>query len=991
MKILKLIPLLLFIFLSGTTTSQTIFRTVTSTGIKAWSSTSTWQGGVVPPTNGTATVYISAATGTYSINNNVYTIGTINVKDIIVENGANMELFSGTTTIVGDLINNGTIFTRKNTGQGGTSTIRIGRNLTTNTTTNTFGNYRNATDTNQTLIFDFNGSGSQIINGTSPFNVVGKTVSVTFSNTSVDGITIDQNFNTTSPNITNTFSPVTINSGVTVKFGDSTRKFIGGGSITLNGLTELSAPTFNEHYAVTGTRAISTATSTITYKNSNSIITPTVNIPTSNLGSLIVDIGNNTLTLSSNLNINQNFTLNTGTLVLNGFRVNRVTAGGTLSLNNTSTLVIRDNDIIPSNYTTHIVHYNNTINYNGSNQSVVLLNSNQSYGNLILSGTGTKTFASNTGTKISGNFTLESGAVTVPDMLTFNGPSTQNIIGLSYNNLHFAGSGTKTFTSDASIKSDKAITFDSGITGTIDFDGPSNDKVFTLKSDVNGTARIGIIPVNGSGVANVNLAGKVKVERFIPKGKRAFRFLTPGVTTDNFIRANWQNNGQYEAGIGTHITGSSSALGFDVTATGNPSMFFYNNQVASGTGWTQIPNTNATNLLAGMAYRILIRGDRTSTLITNTSQPEMNVATTLSATGILTTGRVTYNATTTPAINTTNNTTTNGFSLIGNPYVSPIDWYSVEVSNMQNVYYAWDPNMGNNTQRGRYVAYNKDTGSNSVPTSQVNRFIQPGQAFFVKIVGANPSITFNESHKASTFTNVFREASMNYTKLKISLFEPAELGIGGYALDGVVALFDDSFSNTVDFSDVAKMEAGGENLAIFGNNLKWAMQGSSPIQNNDELLLKTLRLVANKNYTFKINAVNLDPNVTAYLVDNFLATTTPINLTQDYFANFATTSVVASYNEDRFKIVFQVGTLTGSDFEINNSVIIYTDTNINIKSVIENIKSVQIFDLLGRNIATFNDVNSAQFTSNSMKQSKLPLAIKVTLQNGLTKSYKIIY
>jgi hypothetical protein len=169
------------------------------------------------------------------------------------------------------------------------------------------------------------------------------------------------------------------------------------------------------------------------------------------------------------------------------------------------------------------------------------------------------------------------------------------------------------------------------------------------------------------------------------------------------------------------------------------------------------------------------------------------------------------------------------------------------------------------------------------------------------------------------------------------------------------------------------------------------MQGSSPIQNNDELLLKTLRLVANKNYTFKINAVNLDPNVTAYLVDNFLATTTPINLTQDYFANFATTSVVASYNEDRFKIVFQVGTLTGSDFEINNSVIIYTDTNINIKSVIENIKSVQIFDLLGRNIATFNDVNSVQFTSNSMKQSKLPLLIKVTLQNGLTKSCKIIY
>jgi len=990
MKILKVISLLLFTFLSSTTTGQTIFRTVTSTGIKAWSSTSTWQGGVVPPTNGTATVYISAATGTYSINNNVYTIGTINVKDIIVENGANMELFSGTTTIVGDLINNGTIFTRKNTGQGGTCNVRIGRNLTTNTTTNTFGNYINTSDSNQTLSFTFNGSSAQIINGTSPFNVIGRTVSVVFSNTSVDGITIDQNFNTTSANLSTIFSPITINSGVTIKFGDSTRKFIGGGSITLNGLTELSAPTFNEHYQVTGTRTISTS-STITYRNINSNFTSPTNIPTDNIGTLGVNTGLGKLTIGNNVRVNQNVNIISGTLDIQTFNVNRTTAGGTFTIENGGGLLLGGTNSFPTNYTTHSINSGSTVTYGGLNQTIVLLNTNQSYGNLILNGNGIKTFASATDTRIAGNFTIENITTTIPDRLTFNGPFTQNIIGLSYNNLHFAGSGTKTFTSDASIKSDKAITFDSGITGTIDFDGPSNDKEFILKSDVNGTARIGTIPVNGSGVANVNLVGKVKVERFIPRGKRAFRFLTPGVTTDNFIRANWQNDGNYTPNIGTHITGSSSALGFDVTATGNPSMFFYNNQVASGTGWTQIPNTNATNLLAGMAYRILIRGDRTSTLITNTSQPEMNVATTLSATGTLTTGRVTYNATTTPAINTTNNTTTNGFSLIGNPYVSPIDWHSVEVSNMQNVYYAWDPNMGNNTQRGRYVAYNKDTGSNSVPTSQVNRFIQPGQAFFVKTVGANPSITFNESHKASTFRNVFREGSMNYTKINISLFEPAELGIGGYALDGVVALFDDSFSNTVDFSDVAKMEAGGENLAIFGNNLKWAMQGSSPIQNNDELLLKTLRLVANKNYTFKINAVNLDPNVTAYLVDNFLATTTPINLTQDYFANFATTSVVASYNEDRFKIVFQVGTLTGSDFEINNSVIIYTDTNINIKSVIENIKSVQIFDLLGRNIATFNDVNSVQFTSNSMKQSKLPLLIKVTLQNGLTKSCKIIY
>jgi hypothetical protein len=479
--------------------------------------------------------------------------------------------------------------------------------------------------------------------------------------------------------------------------------------------------------------------------------------------------------------------------------------------------------------------------------------------------------------------------------------------------LTITGTGSLTIAPTASLT----------IAGTADFGGKS----VVMKSDSQGTAILG--QVTGT-LLNAN---NVTVERYIPEGKRAFRFLTPGVTTTNFIRANWQNNGDNTiSGKGTHITGSSTGSnGFDATSSGSPSMFYYNNQVGGTgnggnvTGWTAIPNTNATNLHAGMGYRILIRGDRTPSLLTTASQPNMNAATTLSATGTLTTGTVTYNANnpnpiTTPAINTTDNTITAGYSLIGNPYVSPIDWHAVQLNNIEGTYYAWDPNMGSNTQRGRYVAYtitDVNTGVTSVPTSQVNRFIQPGQAFFVKTIdrNQNPSITFEESDKASTFRNVFREETPVYTKLNISLFEPAELGIGGYALDGVVALYGDSFSNTVGIGDVPKMEAGGENLAIFGNNLKWAMQGSSPIQNNDELLLKTLRLVANKNYTFKINAVNLDASVTAYLVDNFLATTTSINLTQDYFGNFSTTSVVASYSEDRFKIVFQVGTLTTPDFE----------------------------------------------------------------------------
>jgi hypothetical protein len=217
----NLILIVLFIlFSTNKISSQTIFRTVTTTGIKAWSSASTWQGGVVPPTNGTATVYISAAIGTYSLlSNNVYTIGTINVKDIIVENGANIELFSGTTTIVGDFINNGTVFTRRNN-PSRTSTIRIGGNLTTNTTSNPLGSYHNTSDTNQTLNFEFNGTTAQFINGSVFFGPIGKTQNLIFNNTSSGGITIDTGVEVVNDVTNNLNSNVKINKGKVLSIGN---------------------------------------------------------------------------------------------------------------------------------------------------------------------------------------------------------------------------------------------------------------------------------------------------------------------------------------------------------------------------------------------------------------------------------------------------------------------------------------------------------------------------------------------------------------------------------------------------------------------------------------------------------------------------------------------------------------------------------------------------------------------------------------------------
>jgi hypothetical protein len=88
----------------------------------------------------------------------------------------------------------------------------------------------------------------------------------------------------------NVNATTSVNSNALVKFSSASIKFSGGGSLVLNGKTELKATTFNGHYAMTGTRTIAT-TSTITYTNAASLITPGTDIPSATLGNLVIAVG----------------------------------------------------------------------------------------------------------------------------------------------------------------------------------------------------------------------------------------------------------------------------------------------------------------------------------------------------------------------------------------------------------------------------------------------------------------------------------------------------------------------------------------------------------------------------------------------------------------------------------------------------------------------------------------------------------------------------
>lgn len=473
----------------------------------------------------------------------------------------------------------------------------------------------------------------------------------------------------------------------------------------------------------------------------------------------------------------------------------------------------------------------------------------------------------------NGSISLES--------LTMNGGS-QNITGngFSVDNFNIDSSSTtslnSTFTTNGVLRVD----------GTLN----TNDNLI-LSSDANKTAVVDEV----AGTIN----GNVSVERFYP-AQRAFRFVTSSVNTSTSIFENWQNNGQDVDGEGTHITGGSSANGFDQNQSNNPSMFIYDN---TGTnGYTAVSSTNAPtdNLTAGTPYLLFIRGDRSPELLTDNN---LEYDTTLITSGSLQVGPV----------NSTNlNPTQDAYSFAGNPLQAPVNMETILTrsgSNLIPTYYYWDPTIGD---VGDYVAVNTLSNSNDMPMNSVaDRFAQPMQAFFVRTDTNGPaSMTFNESDKNIVETNnqTYSEP-VNLGHIYGMIYTRSGFNNGGSPLNGFSLRFDDVFNSGYDFFDSPKLKYSTESISTVLNGEDYSIQERERPTNNEVIPLRTENL-SRMEYSYVFNLGNL-PNLNTYLLDNYTGTYSLLD-------NDATTSVnfmvdpndAMSSDRDRFEIRFSDTTLS---------------------------------------------------------------------------------
>lgn len=477
----------------------------------------------------------------------------------------------------------------------------------------------------------------------------------------------------------------------------------------------------------------------------------------------------------------------------------------------------------------------------------------------------------------------------------------------------------------------------------------------------------------GQLLGSATITGNVRTEQCFP-ARRAFRFISPSVTTTSSIRANWQEgasawNYNPNPGYGTHITGvgaqgpesADGTNGFDWQPSGNPSMFTFN---AGTQQWTAVTSTLGT-LTAGTPYRIFIRGSRSTNLQSNGATPSNTI---LRSTGTVAKGPVTFSGL----------PSTNGnFVLLGNPFQSIVDLNAVKSTavNLKPVFYVWDPTLGGNPivgqsgGRGAYVSVNAFTGVKNNVSSAASLFLQPYQAFFAEVnnLGVPASITFNEADKrtSQSHTNVFRtqmlnalidegDVSFNAQFISVQLFNQHSFDANSTSSDGFRIDFYSAGNNEFDENDGLKFGNSDENISRrIGTQLSSLESRALPEVN--EVLPIELTQYRTTDYVLQIESSSFY-NLQPYLHDAFTNQQAIIALGSITNYSFSVSDATPeSKNADRFSIVFESAPLSNEDFGYVEQIKLYPNPaageTIYINSQrLEGSSQVSVTNLLGQEV-----------------------------------------
>ena len=515
--------------------------------------------------------------------------------------------------------------------------------------------------------------------------------------------------------------------------------------------------------------------------------------------------------------------------------------------------------------------------------------------------------------------------------------------------------GMATFSANTTVRDifiESDATLEIGSQAVLKSEGDiTNNGDLVFKSDSNGSGQLDEFDGDILG------SGNVTVERFIPARSDenvAFRFLASPVSGVS-VKDSWQQS--------IHVTGTGT--GFDVTNTNNSSMFTY-----AAPDWNAVTNTETELLAHGKGYRTFVRGDReTFQLQVNEEDPLDDASdVTLSAKGTLATGNISA-----PDMATGNHE----FSFVGNPYQAVVDLAALGFSGIENGFaYYWDPTLADN---GSFVVINITANSSEVipnpGSTQVNKFLQPGQAVFFRNTNASGvrTITFTEASKRTgeAQTAIFSEPSIPFVNMR--LYEANRFTNGGKEQDAIGLRFFENGNNAVDSNDAAKMGNTSENFGLINSNQLLSIeQRAMPIEG--EIFGLFTNNYQHSDYVFHINLQNFPEGLILKLNDTHLNETHILEAGINEITFSVDASLADSANSQRFNLEVGAVTLSVEDFQ-ENSIEVYpnpvaNELNIRLDASMQ-ASELAIYNVVGKQVMNVSldaslgnhQVNTAQLSS----------------------------
>jgi hypothetical protein len=521
--------------------------------------------------------------------------------------------------------------------------------------------------------------------------------------------------------------------------------------------------------------------------------------------SVLSNAGTTNITGSGAITTNVTRFTNTGTLTISGSgtitgitnnaggKVNHAGSSTITSFNNatsTSTLNISTSPITPTFTSLTASIAGNTVNYNGAGAQSI---KDISYGgNLIISGSGTKTWTLTANRTIGGNLSVGAGAeLTTVGNFTFRVTGATSITG----NLNLGGTSAKTFTGNVIIggmwneTGSAAVSFAGNLTnngtytggsaGSVTFSGNSvqtlsgsgtiaiNNFIINNTNSSVVTTQLGLLPTNNLTITrgrftidpqkSVTVNGTLTLnDSIILKSTSAgtASLLTKGTVTGTRARVERYMNGAswswhflsspvVAQGISGGFTPSGAGNGYDFYTWYEPMLTWVNFKNTTVAPIWNTANVN-TNFLPGRGY--LVAYEATNTTKNFTGKPNS--------------GNINY------PLTYGGSSTYQYYNLVGNPYPCAIDWDAVSgwgrgnLSGTQKSYWVWNSASGN---YGVYI-----TGSFGLGTNGASNYISSGQGFMVLALSTG-NLTMGDGIKANSAQAFLKNEKVSSEELRLKL------------------------------------------------------------------------------------------------------------------------------------------------------------------------------------------------------------------------------